>query len=93
MPQYLLIHDVKIYPESQDEWINLWKKIRERACGDSKWLHSFFEPESGRMYCEWEAPDVDSILACLSEEVLENAPIISTSEVVLFDVSWLDNAE
>jgi hypothetical protein len=93
MPQFLIVHDVKVYPETQDDWIGLWRKLRERAHGEAEWLHSFFEPSTGKLYCEWEAPDVDSILSCLSEEVLDLAPVSSTSEVVLFDVTWLDNQE
>ena len=90
MPQYLLVHNVLIYPETQDEWIGLWQEIRSRACGDVEWLHSFYEPSTRKLYCQWQAPDVDSIKACLSKKVLENAPIMSSSEIVLFDVTWLD---
>ncbi len=90
MPQYLLVHDVIEYPETQDEWIGLWKEIRDKACGEAEWLHSFYEPGSGRLFCQWKAPDLDAIMACLSQEVLEKAPIRESSEIVLFDVAWLD---
>jgi hypothetical protein len=90
MPQYLVIHDVIQYPESQDEWITIWKELRAQACGDLAWLHSFFEPSTGKLYCEWEAPSPEEILDCLSKEVLDLAPVASISEVVLFDVKWLN---
>jgi hypothetical protein len=93
MPQYLLVHDILEYPESQDDWIQMWRNLRERACGEIVWLHSFYEPSTRKMYCEWEAPDISSIMACLTEEVLKTAPVVSSSEVVLFDVSWLDEGE
>lgn len=93
MPQYLLIHDVLEYPETQDEWIELWREIRGKACGEVKWLHSFYEPDSRRLYCQWQAPDVESILACFPPETMAEAPIVSSSEIVLFDISWLDGSE
>jgi hypothetical protein len=90
MPQYLIIHDVLDYPESQDDWIEMWRSLRERACAPVEWLHSFYEPSTRKMYCEWNAPDIEAIMACLSEDLLSIAPVISSSEVVLFDVAWLD---
>jgi hypothetical protein len=93
MPQFLLIHKVQDYPDSQDEWIDLWRSIRNRACGEVEWLHSFYEPGSGKLYCEWQAPSLEAILTCLSDEVLELAPVETTSEVVLFDLKWLDENE
>jgi len=90
MPQYLLVHDVLEYPESQDDWIEMWRSLREKACGQAEWLHSFYEPSTRKMYCEWDAPDIESIMACLSEELLAIVPVLSSSEVVLFDAAWLD---
>ena len=78
MPQYLLVHDVLVYPETQDDWIEMWCDIRARACGEVEWLHSFYEPSTRRMYCQWTAPDVDAIMTCLTEDVLKTAPVISS---------------
>jgi hypothetical protein len=91
MPQYLVIHDVVNYPESQEEWISIWKDLRAQACGDLEWLHSFYEPSTGKLYCEWEATGPDEIIACLPEDVVNLAPVASISEVVLFDVEWLND--
>jgi hypothetical protein len=93
MPQFLLIHKVQDYPDSQDEWIDMWRSIRKRAKGEVEWLHSFYEPSSGKLYCEWKAPSLEAILECMSEEVIKIAPIEITSEVVLFDLKWLDENE
>lgn len=32
MANYLIIHKVERYPETQDEWIDTWRAIRKRAC-------------------------------------------------------------
>lgn len=90
MPQYLIVHKIESFPDSQEEWIGIWRDLRQRACGDALWLHSFYEPSTEKLYCEWQAPDLEAITSCLEEEMLEIAPIISASEVVLFDVAWLD---
>ncbi|TFH32817.1 MAG: hypothetical protein E4G99_12295 [Anaerolineales bacterium] len=93
MAHYLIVHNVESYPSSQDEWIDTMRRLRLRACGEVTWLHSFFEPGTGKLYCQWQAPDLDSVIACLTEETLALAPIASTSEVVLVDAAWLDEVE
>jgi hypothetical protein len=82
-----------IYPESQNEWIRTWSELRKRSCAEAKWLHSFYEPSSGKMYCQWDALDYDTIVACLGSEILEIAPIEYSSEIVMFDPAWLDEAD
>ena len=91
MPQFLIVHHIENYPDSQDEWISLWRMLRQRACGEVEWLQSFYEPSTAKLYCEWQAPDLETIMTCFPEETLALAPIISTSEIVLFDVAWLDD--
>lgn len=93
MTHYLIVHDIKDYPETQDDWIEMWRDLRARASGSAKWLHSFYEPSTRRMYCEWEAPDTESIMTCFYDELLEIAPVISSSEVVIFNLAWLDEDE
>jgi hypothetical protein len=90
MPQYLLVHRIETYPDSQDEWIDMWRLLQKRATGEVAWLHSFYEPSSNKLYCQWQAPDLESIKACFTEDTLIKAPIVYSSEVVLFDLSWLD---
>ena len=93
MPQFLLVHKVIEYPKTQDEWIGIWRNLKDRACGEVEWLHSFYEPTSGKMYCEWQAPDLDGIMDCFSEEMLAQVPVVATSEIVLFDLAWLEDED
>lgn len=90
MPQFLLTHKVLEYPKTQNEWIELWKELKNRASGDAEWLHSFYEPTSGKMFCEWQAPDLEDIMACFPDELLAQAPVVNSSEIVLFDLAWLE---
>ncbi len=91
MPQFLLVHDVLEYPETQEEWITMWRELRARSSGEAQWLSSFYEPASRKMYCQWEASDSETIMACLTNDVMEKAPVTDTSEIVIFDVAWLDD--
>lgn len=90
MPQFLVVHNVEQYPATQEEWISIWHAIHTRGSDKARWLQSFFDAETGKMYCEWEATSIDNIKACLDEVILQMAPIESLREIVLFNPEWLD---
>jgi len=90
MANFLIIHKVERYPETQDEWIDTWRELRKRACEGTVWIHSFFDPASNLLYCHWEAENEGAILECLTTDVKEMAPIQYVSEIVLFDAAWLN---
>jgi hypothetical protein len=90
MPYYLLVHKVEVFPESQDEWIDQWREVRKKAHGDIEWVHSFLDPAAGKLYCQWKAENMDSIVKCLPPDMQEQAPIEYSSEIILFDTLWLD---
>lgn len=90
MPHYLLVHNVAKYPETQDDWIDQWREVRKRAQGDAEWVHSFFDPAGGKLYCEWKADNIEAIIECLPQGIPEQAPIEYSSEIILFDTLWLD---
>ena len=90
MANYLIIHKVERYPETQDEWIDVWRTIRKRSCEGTEWVYSFFDPSSNLLYCHWEAESEQDILGCLSGDIEDMAPIQHISEIVLFDTTWID---
>jgi len=90
MPYYLLVHKVEVFPESQDDWIAQWREIRKKAHGDIEWVHSFFDPTEGKLYCQWKAENMELIVKCLPQDMQEQAPIEYSSEIILFDTLWLD---
>ena len=92
MPNYLVVHSIKRYPQSQDEWVEDWKGLRERSENNPgcTWLSSFVDSEETLLYCLWDAEDEDCIKACFTPEEAEMAPIINIREIVLMDPSWLD---
>jgi hypothetical protein len=92
MPNFLVVHSIKSYPESQDEWVDDWKGLRQRSQEnpDCTWLSSFVDSDKRLLYCLWEAESMDCIQACFTPEEGEMAPITDSREIVLFDPAWLD---
>jgi hypothetical protein len=90
MPYYLLVHQIARFPESQDEWIESWRRIRRRCSDNAEWLHSFMDTQTNKLYCEWKAIDLDAVMNCFDEYALDRAPLEYTSEIAYFDTEWLD---
>jgi hypothetical protein len=92
MPHFLIVHHVTSYPGSQEDWVDIWRELREESqrVEGVTWLQSFFDPERDELFCEWEADELETIKRCFTEDQLEMAPIKSVREIVLFDPRWLD---
>ena len=90
MPHYLLVHQVERFPESQDEWIELWRAVRKRCSEKAEWLHSFMDTRTNKLYCEWKADDLQAVMECFGPESLDMAPIEYTTEIAYFETEWLD---
>lgn len=86
MHHYLVIHTVKQYPETQDEWLGLWEDILKNTCSDARWLNSYYDPGDERLYCVWEATSEDEIYACFRGVGAEMAPVERVREVAYFDI-------
>ncbi|NIS81428.1 MAG: DUF4242 domain-containing protein [Anaerolineales bacterium] len=92
MPRFLVVHRVAAYPDSQEHWIKILKQLRQRTSEDVEWVRTFFDPNAGEMYCEWEADNDAAIRACFTEEDLRMVPIESIREIVMIDPSWLEES-
>lgn len=92
MPQYLVVHQITRYPESQDAWVEDWKGLRQRSQEnpDCTWLTSFVDSEERLLYCQWDAVNEECIRACFTPDELEMAPILRFQEIVIMDPTWLD---
>jgi hypothetical protein len=92
MGRYLAVHRVKKIFTTQEAWLNDWGGLVRRAqdkAGSPQWLMSFYSPQAGKLYCEWEAASKDDIVGCFTEEEIEMAPFESVEEVVRIDPAWL----
>ncbi len=86
MHHYLVIHTVKQYPETQDEWLELWEAVLSNICGTGRWLNSYYDPADERLYCLWEAESEEQIRSCYTKEGAAMAPIEQIREVAYFDI-------
>ncbi len=86
MHHYLAIHTIKQYPETQDEWLELWEAVLGNLCGNAKWLNSYYDPTDEHLYCLWEADSEQQIHSCFTEEGRMMAPIEQIREVAYFDI-------
>jgi hypothetical protein len=80
---------VEEYPETQDEWLDLWEDVIKNACGNARWLNSYYDPADDKLYCVWEAESEDQITACFGEVNTSMAPIQEIREVAFFDIEAL----
>lgn len=91
MHHFLVIHIVKQYPESQEEWLELWEGILRNLCGNARWLYSYLDPADEHLYCLWEAETAAQIQSCFTEEGIAMAPIEEIREVAFFDIQELSS--
>lgn len=91
MAEYLVIHEVKELPQSQEEWIRSFRGLRARCNEQANWLSTSYEPETGRIYCVWKAESPEDIKRCFLPEQLEMAPVIHIGEIIQIDPKWLAN--
>lgn len=88
MASYLVIHAVREYPDSQEDWLELWERVWSKTGGSTQWRGSFYSPEEDRLYCIWEADRPEDIEACFEkDELLKIAPIESMRIGAYFDVA------
>lgn len=89
MHHYLVVHAIKQYPETQDEWLALWEAVLSNQCGSSRWLNSYYDPADESLFCLWEAESEEQIHSCFTEEGKKMAPILQIREVAYFDIQTM----
>ncbi len=67
MGKYLVVHPVG--PDmSMDAATPLGQIVKAHCSRDAYWLRSWYTPEDGKFYCEWDAKDAGAV-----REVMERA--------------------
>ena len=86
MARFILIH--KGQPEaSQDAVVDAAKAVRSSVPKGTKWLNSWYVPDTNQLICEWEAPDEPTIRKAL-KAALEMWPIEVAYNVVHVEPDW-----
>jgi len=86
MARFIIIHTVK-ENVSQDEVVDVAKKVMRSLPADLKWLNSWFIPTEYRLICEWEG-ESESAVRTAVELVSDVWPIEIIHEVVHVDPDW-----
>jgi len=60
MGKFLAIHTVgaDLTPESGGP---IGKAVKANCNADAYWVRSWYTPEDGKFYCEWDAKDADAV--------------------------------
>jgi len=88
MPRYIVVHSTAGITD-QEEAVVAVRKMARSLPPDTKWLNSWLALQRVKMFCEWEAPDTDTLLAAL-EPVTEVTPVEGIYEVAHVDPSWYE---
>lgn len=89
MPRYIVVHSTTGITD-QEEAVAGVRKMSRSLPADTKWLNSWMALQKPKMFCEWEAPDTETLLAAL-EPVLESTPVEAIHEVAHVDPSWYED--
>lgn len=86
MPRYLVVHSTTGITD-QEETVEAARKLVRSLPPDTKWLNSWMALQTAKMFCEWEAPNTDTLLAAL-EPVTPSTPVEAIYEVAHVDPAW-----
>ncbi len=89
MPRYIVVHSTGGITD-QEEAVAAVRKMLHILPPEAKWLNSWLALQRAKMFCEWEAPDTDTLLVAL-EPILENVPVEGIYEVAPVDPSWYED--
>jgi hypothetical protein len=86
MPRYMVVHSTAGITD-QEEAVAGARKLMRSLPPEAKWINSWLALEKAKMFCEWEAPDTDTLLGAM-EPVTANLPVEAVYEVAPVDPSW-----
>ncbi|MGD1995342.1 MAG: DUF4242 domain-containing protein [Anaerolineae bacterium] len=86
MARFMAVHNPAV-EATQDQMIDGIKRVIASQPPETEWIRSWVVPEEGKLYCEWEAPNADTIRASL-EQVADLIPIEAIYEVQLIEPEW-----
>lgn len=86
MPRYLVVHSTAGITD-QEEAVAGARKLVRSLPPETEWLNSWLALQKPKMFCEWEAPDTETLLAAM-EPVTESTPVEAIYEVAHVDPAW-----
>ena len=65
MGKYLVVHPVG-GDMSMEAATPVGKAVKAQCNADAYWARSWYVPEEGKFYCEWEAKDADAVKSAMA---------------------------
>lgn len=65
MGKYLVVHPVGADMDMEAA-TPVGKAVKAQSGADAYWLRSWYVPEEGKFYCEWDAKDADAVRSALA---------------------------
>ena len=66
MGKFLVVHPVG-GDMDMEAAAPLARAVKANSTTDAYWVRSWYVPEEGRLYCEWDAKDADAIRGAMAE--------------------------
>ena len=86
MARYIVVHSTGGITDQEQAVAAAKRMIRSLPLA-TKWLNGWLALQEAKMFCEWEAPDTDALLAAL-EPIAESLPVETIYEVAHVDPRW-----
>lgn len=88
MARFIVVHSTAALSDQEEAVVGA-KRMITSLPPDVKWLSSWLALKAPKMFCEWEGPDTDAILAALGP-ILEQMPVEAIHEVAPVDPHWYE---
>ena len=86
MARFIVIHGTPSQAP-QDQIIQGARKVVASLAPGTEWRNSWISAQAEKLFCEWEAPDADTIRASL-EPAKDLFPVETIYEVEWIDPKW-----
>jgi Protein of unknown function (DUF4242) len=74
MGKYLVVHPVG--PDMSAENAGpIAQAVKANCTADAYWVRSWYTPEDGNFYCEWDAKDADAVRAAMARAAAGGAQL------------------
>ncbi len=66
MGKFLVVHPIGANMD-MDAATPVGKAVKAVCSADAYWVRSWYVPEEGRFYCEWDAKDADAVRGAMAK--------------------------
>lgn len=92
MAKFLVVHPVGTQEVQKlvEAATPFGKAAKANATGDAYWIRSWYAPQEGKLYCEWDGKDTKSIQAVLDAAGKASSPLPAEG---IYEIGLMVNSE